>query len=111
MRARLIALVAPGLGLACVAGLIWGITARLDYWAASSFVLLVYGCLGGAVLAHVAARLCRRRGQPPLPWAIDELRRLLSALAVLAVLWCWARPLMQPAIVWTLRQATVWYLR
>jgi hypothetical protein len=108
---RRAALVAPVFGLACGAGLIWGIAARLDYWAASTFVLLLYGCLGCAVLAHVTARLSRRRGHPPLPWIAGELRRLLSALALVAALWCWARPLMQPTIVWTLRQATLWYLR
>jgi hypothetical protein len=111
VKLRWVALIAPLLGLACVAGLIWGIAARLDYWAVSTFVLLLYGCLGCTLLAHVTARLCCRWGYPALPRVVDELRRLLSVLAVVAVLWCWARPIMQPAIVWTLRQATLWYLR
>ena len=111
MTMRRVAIGAPVVGLVCCAALIAGITARLDYWDASTFVLLHYGCLGCALLAHVSARLSRRQGHPALPCAVHELRRILTAFAVVAALWCWARPLTQPAIVWMLRQATVWVLR
>jgi hypothetical protein len=105
---HLVATWSPVAGLGCAVALLWALVARLQQWQARSFVLLCYGVLICAVLSHLVPLLSRRSRPYVPPPLVRELRALLTLLAVLAVLWFWCTPLMEPLIGWCIRQVPVW---
>jgi uncharacterized membrane protein YoaK (UPF0700 family) len=108
MNARVVATWTPILGAGLAGWLGWGLMHQRNYWAASDFVLLFYGTLLCVAAAQVASAVLRRRGMQPPPPLVRELLFLLSACALVAVLWVWCTPVLQPVVGWWTRQITIW---
>lgn len=108
MTVRVVAIWAPVVGAGLAAWLGWGLMDQRDVWVASDFVLLFYGSLLCVAVAHVTSVWVRRRGLPPPPPMVRDLRALISGLAVLGVLWVWFTPVLEPLVGWWLRQVALW---
>ena len=111
MKLRPVATWSPVVGFGLGAWLVWAFAARHDDWNAWSFALLFYGGVICTVAAHVAALLARRRGETAPPEFATELRRALSAVVLVAVLWVWCKPVMEPVVGWWMRQSSMWRFR
>ena len=81
-----VAWLAPVGGLCVLGWLGWALGARLDFWPARTFVLLLYAAGLLAVIGSASARLVRR-GAPRLVRMMRWPRRLLWAGVLVGLFW------------------------
>ena len=91
-------------GMACAITFVWALAERLDRYGAPTFVGLLLGSAGFAVVSHVLSWLSRRRRQRPLPGVVRGVRVALSVFAVAALLWTALPSVSRPIAGWVVRQ-------
>jgi hypothetical protein len=77
----------PVVGLGLLGWLGWALGARIDYWQARSYFLLLLAAGVAAVVGTASAAVMRKRA-PPVPRVLFWLRRLLWAALLGALCWC-----------------------